>query len=329
MDDARRVARIPAGYRIGPWRVVEPLADGSWSSVYLVVEQAQASAEARRAALKVVPTGTLTPRQVANLAGMVDRELAAHRELTHPHLIQMLDVLVVDDPAEPALDGATAIVLELAARSAAQALVEAGADGLPEAGRLITEVGAGLAYLHGRGWVHGDVKPANILLMPDGSAVGRFRAVRRAHRHARLSAAGRHHRLHAAGALGRGAPGEGRRGPADRGRLGARGDRLPAAHRPDAVSRRHRAGPVQRRDRVGRAGPGRAEPARIAEPVVAGFCDRLPGPGPRQPAGAHRVPDLPSAHHGGPRQNRQNSPVQPHWTFDDHSGCRQALVSTP
>ena len=172
MDDARRVARIPAGYRIGPWRVVEPLADGSWSSVYLVVEQtqAQASAEDRRAALKVVPTGTLTPRQVANLAGMVDRELAAHRELTHPHLIRMLDVLVVDDPAEPALDGATAIVLELAARSAAHALVEAGADGLPEAGRLITEVGAGLAYLHGRGWVHGDVKPANILLMPDGSA---------------------------------------------------------------------------------------------------------------------------------------------------------------
>jgi len=174
MDRAHPMVRLDGGYRVGSWRVVEPLAEGSWSSVYLVeqvaAEPGPGTSEPRRAALKVVPTGTLTPRQVANLAAMVGREVAAHRRLTHPHLIRMLDVVVLDDPAEPVLDGATGLVLELAAGSAAQALAEAGGSGVPDAARLITEVCAGLAYLHGEGWVHGDLKPANILLMPDGSA---------------------------------------------------------------------------------------------------------------------------------------------------------------
>lgn len=39
-----------------------------------------------------------------------------------------------------------------------------------EGARLLTEVCEGLAHLHELGWVHGDLKPDNVLIMADGSA---------------------------------------------------------------------------------------------------------------------------------------------------------------
>ncbi len=162
---------VPKGYRVGAWEVREPIATGAFGSVY---EGRRVAADGDRpglpktAALKFLPTGTGTPRQLTHLRELIEREVELYRRLKQPRLIRMYDTLVVDDPAGPALDGATVLVLERAEGSLS-ALVAA--EPRPAAGpALLAQICEGLAQLHQAGWVHGDLKPANVLLMPDGSA---------------------------------------------------------------------------------------------------------------------------------------------------------------
>ncbi|MCX5248452.1 MULTISPECIES: protein kinase domain-containing protein [unclassified Streptomyces] len=161
---------VPKGYRVGVWEVREPIATGAFGSVYEGRRTADAAGEElpRTAALKFLPTGTGTPRQLTHLRELVEREIALHRRLRRPRLIRMYETLTVDDPSRPALDGATVLVLEKAERSLSTQL---SATPRPAAGpALLAQICEGLAQLHRAGWVHGDLKPANVLLMKDGSA---------------------------------------------------------------------------------------------------------------------------------------------------------------
>ncbi|PAZ12672.1 protein kinase [Streptomyces sp. SA15] len=159
---------VPKGYRVGAWEVREPIATGAFGSVYVGRRADGPEGSPRTAALKFLPTGTGTPRQLAHLRELVERELELHRRLRRPRLIRMYDTLTVDDPARPGLDGATVLVLEKAEGSLSALLA---ASPRPAAGpALLAQICEGLAQLHRAGWVHGDLKPANVLLMKDGSA---------------------------------------------------------------------------------------------------------------------------------------------------------------
>ncbi|MEV6838893.1 protein kinase [Streptomyces sp. NPDC051133] len=160
---------VPKGYRVGVWEVREPIATGAFGSVYAARRTGEGDAGLpRTAALKFLPTGTGTPRQLTHLRELIEREVDLHRRLRRPRLIRMYESLVVDDPTRPALDGATVLVLERAERSLS-ALLDASPR--PAAGpALLAQICEGLAQLHRAGWVHGDLKPANVLLMADGSA---------------------------------------------------------------------------------------------------------------------------------------------------------------
>ncbi|MGW6914463.1 serine/threonine-protein kinase [Kitasatospora sp. NPDC054939] len=159
---------VPPGYRIGPWLVDRPLGSGAFGSVYAARRAAPEAGLPSRAALKVLPTGTSTPRQLRHLRELADREAEVLRRVRAPRLIRMYEVLTVDDPERPELDGATVLVLEEAEGSLDTVL--AGGRTLPAGPRLLAQVCEGLAQLHRAGWVHGDLKPGNILLMPDGTA---------------------------------------------------------------------------------------------------------------------------------------------------------------
>lgn len=159
---------VPKGYRVGPWEIREPLASGAFATVYTARLVGDAKPDLpRRAALKFLPTGTRTPRQLRHLRELAEREVELLGRLRAPRLIRMYDTLTVDDPDHPELDGATVLVLEQAEASLDVALDRTPA---PDSGpALLAQICEGLHQLHHAGWVHGDLKPANVLLMKDGT----------------------------------------------------------------------------------------------------------------------------------------------------------------
>ncbi len=172
---------VEPGYRVGDWIVEEGIAAGSWGSVYAAryappdgTDRTHGTDDdeavgPRSAALKFLPTGTLTTRHLQHLEDMVSRELRVHESLSHPRLIRTFQSLVVDDPARPRLDGAVVVVMERAADSLANLIHRRGTAPLENGPDLLEQICEGLAHMHGAGWVHGDLKPQNVLVMADGS----------------------------------------------------------------------------------------------------------------------------------------------------------------
>ncbi|WP_326721107.1 MULTISPECIES: protein kinase domain-containing protein [unclassified Streptomyces] len=169
---------VPKGYRVGAWEIREPIASGAFGSVYAAQCAEPSEGLPSEAALKFLPTGTSTPRQLHHLRELAERETELLRRLQRPRLVRMYETLTVDDPSEPLLDGTTVLVLERAEGSLGQLLDRLRdrrsgppdhAVAVPGGPSLLAQICEGLAHLHHAGWVHGDLKPANVLLMADGS----------------------------------------------------------------------------------------------------------------------------------------------------------------
>ncbi len=165
------LVEVPLGYHAGGWKVFERIASGSWASVYAArrVQRARSPQDPPRdtvAALKVLPGGTLSPPQFADLQGAIAEEVRFSKRADHPRLIRTFETFVVDDPGDPALHGAVVLAMERAERSVQRVL---GTLKSGDAERIAREICEGLVHMHAAGWVHGDLKPSNVLLMADGS----------------------------------------------------------------------------------------------------------------------------------------------------------------
>lgn len=151
------------------YRIQELLGAGGIAEVYAAVDERLK----RRVAVKLLRTEFgADPDIVARF--LHEGRIAA--ALAHPHIVKVFDagqeLLPQDAPGRPALQARPYLVLELVEGPAlAGALARAGGR-LPvrRALELLRQVTAAVAYAHRLGVLHCDLKPANVLLTPEGSA---------------------------------------------------------------------------------------------------------------------------------------------------------------
>jgi serine/threonine protein kinase len=140
-------ARI--GESVGPYRIEAVLGVGGMGQVYLA---AQPGGE--QVALKLVK------RDLANdqtFRRRFDREARIARQVSHPHLVPVLD--------SGEHEGVPFLVQRFVGNgSLADRLESGGPRPLAEIVEVCTQVGGALDELHAQGLIHRDVKPANILL---------------------------------------------------------------------------------------------------------------------------------------------------------------------
>jgi tRNA A-37 threonylcarbamoyl transferase component Bud32 len=148
----------PEGIETLRFRLVRELGRGATATVYLARDEALDLS----VALKILHPQLAATRRTGPLA----RFLAGARLLAglrHPGVVAVYDV---DEPAR-------ALAMEWIAGGTLRARLAAHPEGLPadELAATARRLLATLAFLHGRGVVHGDLKPSNLLLREPGEVV--------------------------------------------------------------------------------------------------------------------------------------------------------------
>jgi DNA-binding SARP family transcriptional activator len=157
-----RIDRLPSplpavafGRSVRGYELREEVGGGDFGVVY----RAYQPSVGREVAIKFIRP------ELVNQSEFVRRFEAEARlvaQLEHPHVVSLYDYW--RDP-----DGAYLVMRWLRGGSLRQAL-ERGPWNVESAARVLEHVAAALSYAHRRGVVHGDLKPANVLLDEDGHA---------------------------------------------------------------------------------------------------------------------------------------------------------------
>jgi eukaryotic-like serine/threonine-protein kinase len=140
--------------RFGSCRVLEEVGSGAVSTVYKAIQEPLGRTVAVKALKPTIATGS-------PFAAHLEREAKVLGELSHPNVISLLDYVKTEHDLY--------LVLEYVDGRSLSELLARRKTLRPEAvAALGSEMAHGLVHVHARGFVHRDVKPANILLSKAG-----------------------------------------------------------------------------------------------------------------------------------------------------------------
>lgn len=150
----------PGDLLAGRYRLQRLLGTGAMGVVWLARDERLGREVAVK---KLLIQPGLEPARADEARRRAMREGRVAARLHHPHVIGVFDV-VTDD-------GLPVLVMEyLPSRSLAEIMSDRGPLPPAEVARIGAQAASALAAAHDAGVVHRDVKPANILIAPDGSA---------------------------------------------------------------------------------------------------------------------------------------------------------------
>ncbi|UCG25867.1 MAG: serine/threonine-protein kinase PknK, partial [Chloroflexota bacterium] len=154
------------GKTLGKYQIVVRVGRGGMARVYKAY---QASLD-RYVALKVLHTHLA---EEANFVERFEREATAVARLRHPGIVQVFDYDVEEDYyyiVMEFIEGPT-LKAELSERAKRKAESEQNIFTFDEIGLLLSALADAIDYAHGRGMVHRDLKPGNIMFTVDGEAL--------------------------------------------------------------------------------------------------------------------------------------------------------------
>jgi eukaryotic-like serine/threonine-protein kinase len=138
------------GFLLGPYLILEPIGKGPSGRVY----KARHRTMNRLVAVKVLdPAKTSNPED----RDAVLAEAKAAARLSHPNVVGLTDVNRLKDRVFFVLEFVDGQTMEEAVKCS-------GPMSVGRACEIARQVAAGLAYIHGKGLVHGGLTPANVLL---------------------------------------------------------------------------------------------------------------------------------------------------------------------
>jgi serine/threonine-protein kinase len=142
---------------VGRYRLLETIGAGAVGVVYRAVAEPDGTVVAVKVLRRELAGSDLYRRRF-------DHEIRVARSLRHRNLVQVLDS--GESSGLPYL-----VARFVPGRSLRESLVAESPLPLPRVLQVSADVAAGLGTLHRKGLVHRDVKPGNILLTEDGTAL--------------------------------------------------------------------------------------------------------------------------------------------------------------
>lgn len=153
-----RPKAVPAARRLKQWELLGRAAEGTWSEVYRArPADARNTSQGAYALKSLRPRWQDDPRAIA----LLQREAQVGRAVAHPHLVAVLSASVRQTPRFLVMPWLAGETLKARLRAKGPLAVHA-------ALAVARQVLSALEALQHAGWNHGDVKPGNIFLSPEG-----------------------------------------------------------------------------------------------------------------------------------------------------------------